>query len=115
MSTANVETQGTLRDHIELLHQHEYYVWSEGRADGRYQFEIAVCPEAEGGYSVVVPELAGVVTEGDTVDEAIAHAAEAIQGALLVYKEDGGSIPIRRDGQPNLPADCIRKWIVVNA
>jgi predicted RNase H-like HicB family nuclease len=80
----------------------------------RFPFEIAICPDEDGGYFVIVPELAGVVSEGDSVEEAEANVSEAIQGALIVYREHGEPIPLRREGQPELPPDCIRKWIVEN-
>jgi predicted RNase H-like HicB family nuclease len=35
--------------------------------------------EPEGGYSVEVPELPGCFTEGDTFEEALANAREAIE------------------------------------
>ncbi len=35
--------------------------------------------EPEGGFSVEVPELPGCFTEGDTVDDALANAREAIE------------------------------------
>ena len=42
---------------------------------------------AEGGYTVTVPALPGCITEGDTLDEAIANAREAI--ALHVAEWEG--------------------------
>ncbi|MBV9706268.1 MAG: type II toxin-antitoxin system HicB family antitoxin [Chloroflexi bacterium] len=45
-----------------------------------YQYTIILHPDAEqGGYTVTVPCLPGCVTEGDTLEEAIAMAKEAIQ------------------------------------
>jgi predicted RNase H-like HicB family nuclease len=37
-------------------------------------------PEAEGGYSVVVPALPGCVTQGDTIEEVQANIVEAAAG-----------------------------------
>jgi predicted RNase H-like HicB family nuclease len=42
---------------------------------------IAV-PEADGGYSVVVPALAGCFTEGDSIEEVQANIVEAAEGWL---------------------------------
>jgi hypothetical protein len=40
-----------------------------------YQYTIILHPDAErGGYTVTVPSLPGCITEGDTVEEAIAMA-----------------------------------------
>lgn len=57
------------------------------------EFDIVLVPEAEGGYSVLVPELPSVATQGETVQEAIAMAKEAIELYLEAMKEDGLQIP----------------------
>jgi predicted RNase H-like HicB family nuclease len=41
-----------------------------------------------GGYVVTCPALPGLVTEGDTLDEARAMATDAIQGYLESLKKD---------------------------
>lgn len=60
---------------------------------GRREYEIVLAPEAEGGYSVFVPDLPSVVTQGETVPEAIAMAKEAIELYLKAMEEDGLPIP----------------------
>jgi len=52
--------------------------------------------EAVGGFTVTCPALPGVVTEGDTLEEARAMAADAIEGYLEVLQEDGLPIPVER-------------------
>lgn len=52
-------------------------------------YRILLQPEPEGGFTVLVPSLAGCVTFGETVDEAIQNAREAIEGCLEVYREKG--------------------------
>jgi predicted RNase H-like HicB family nuclease len=42
------------------------------------KFTVLLIAEPEGGYSVEVPELPGCFTEGDTLEEAMANAREAI-------------------------------------
>jgi antitoxin HicB len=49
--------------------------------------------EDEVGYTVTVPALPGCVTEGDTVEEALTNAREAIQAYVLSLKERGLPIP----------------------
>jgi predicted RNase H-like HicB family nuclease len=44
----------------------------------RTKFIVLLFDEPEGGYSVEIPELPGCFTEGDTVEEALANAREAI-------------------------------------
>ena len=44
------------------------------------RYTILLYPdEEEGGYTVLVPALPGVVTQGETMEEAMAVAKEAIQ------------------------------------
>ncbi|MBU7025713.1 MAG: type II toxin-antitoxin system HicB family antitoxin [Theionarchaea archaeon] len=54
-------------------------------------YRILLRKEPEGGYTVIVPSLPGCVTYGDTVEEAIAMAKEAIElyiGSLLDHNEE---------------------------
>lgn len=44
-----------------------------------YRYMIILQPDLDdGGYTVTVPSLPGVVTEGETIEEAISMAKEAI-------------------------------------
>jgi predicted RNase H-like HicB family nuclease len=47
----------------------------------------------EVGYTVNVPALPGCITEGDTVEEALANAREAISAYVGSLKADGLPIP----------------------
>lgn len=49
--------------------------------------------EDEGGYTVIVPSLPGCVTEGDTLEEALENAREAITGYLEVLRAKGSPLP----------------------
>ena len=49
--------------------------------------------EDEVGYTVIVPSLPGCITEGDTVEEALLNAKEAIQAYVLSLKDRGLPIP----------------------
>lgn len=42
------------------------------------KFNIVLEPAEEGGYNVIVPALDGCFTQGDTEEEAIKNAREAI-------------------------------------
>lgn len=62
------------------------------------EFDLVILAEPEGGYSVFVPELPSVTTQGETIEEARANAREAIEGYLDVMHEDGLTIPtVHRD------------------
>ena len=67
------------------------------RMDAR-EFDVVMVAEPEGGYSVLVPELPSVATQGETIEEARANAREAIEGYLEVMHEDGLPMPaVHRD------------------
>ena len=49
--------------------------------------------EDEVGYTVNVPSLPGCVTEGDTVEEALANAREAIAAYIASLEAEGLPVP----------------------
>ena len=57
------------------------------------RYTVLLYPEEEGGYSVSVPSLPGCVTQGDTVEEALANAQEAARGWLLAEQDRAGYLP----------------------
>ncbi len=58
------------------------------------QYTIILDPdEEEGGYTVTVPALPGCVTQGETLEEAIAMARDVIRGYLEALTKDGQPIP----------------------
>ena len=56
-------------------------------------YKINLSKEAEGGYTVFVPSLPGCITYGDTVDEAIEMAKEAIELYIEELQDRGEQIP----------------------
>lgn len=52
-------------------------------------YRVVLEPQAEGGFTVFVPELPDVVSEGDTRDEALANVKDAIEGYLMTMDEMG--------------------------
>ncbi len=57
-------------------------------------YSIVFEPMEEGGFLVHVPALPEVVTGGDTEDEALAMAREAIELVLESRRERGEEIPV---------------------
>ncbi len=41
--------------------------------------KVVLEPSDEGGYTVYVPSLSGCISEGETIDEALANIQEAIE------------------------------------
>lgn len=58
-----------------------------------YSFTVLFEPAEEGGYVVTCPALPGLVTEGDTLDEAREMARDAIRVYLESIQRDGLTIP----------------------
>jgi predicted RNase H-like HicB family nuclease len=79
-----------------------------------YTYTVLFEPTAEGGYTVTVPLLPGVITEGDTLDEARERAREAIRGYLKVLRKYGELIPRERSSELTRPI-TERLRIAVNA
>src|SRR5437016_11391949 len=50
-------------------------------------------PEPEGGYTVTCPALPGLVTYGETLEEARRMARDAMEGLIEVMLEKGEAIP----------------------
>jgi antitoxin HicB len=63
-----------------------------------YSYSVILEPQAGGGFSVLVPALPEVVTEGDTEQEALAMAEDAIRLVLEYRREQG--LPIPKDAAP---------------
>lgn len=58
-----------------------------------YNFTVLLTPDETGGYVVTCPALPGVVTQGDTIEEAQAMAVEAIECHIESMIEDGLPVP----------------------
>jgi predicted RNase H-like HicB family nuclease len=56
-------------------------------------YRVLLRKEPERGYTVIVPSLPGCVTYGDTVEEAMEMAKEAIELYIESLKEQGEEIP----------------------
>jgi predicted RNase H-like HicB family nuclease len=62
-------------------------------ANGTYSFTMLFEPAEEGGYVVTCPALPGLVTEGDTMEDARRMAEDALRGYLESLRKDGLPIP----------------------
>lgn len=61
------------------------------------RYTAVLLPDAEqGGYTVRVPALPGCITEGDTLEEALVNAREAISLYLEALEELGRPAPEER-------------------
>ncbi len=60
-------------------------------------YRILLRKEPEGGYTVIVPSLPGCITYGETIEEAIEMAKEAIELYLESLREHGEEIPTEKE------------------
>jgi predicted RNase H-like HicB family nuclease len=79
-----------------------------------YECCVYVCPDETTGFYAYVANLPGVVSEGETKEEAIEGIKDAFRGAVAVYRESNESIPWTHDLEP-IPDGAVEKRIIVNA
>ena len=64
----------------------------------QYTYTLLLEPDPEeGGYTVTVPALPGVVTQGETIEEAIAMGKDAIRCHIEGLLADGEPVPIEEE------------------
>ncbi len=73
-------------------------------AASEQNYNVLVQPEPEGGYTVTCPSLPGLVTYGETLEEARAMVAEAIEACLE---------SLRIDGEPPPDSDAVEPGTLV--
>ena len=84
------------------------------------QFPITLTQDKrDGGYVVTFPDIPEAITQGDTLEEALAMAREALEAALEFYFEDGRTVPTpykKKLGQKvvELPASLAAKVLLLN-
>ncbi|MCU0726185.1 MAG: type II toxin-antitoxin system HicB family antitoxin [Planctomycetes bacterium] len=54
---------------------------------------LVLSPLEEGGFVVTSPVLPELVTEGDTVEEALANVSDALAAVLEIYEDLGRPLP----------------------
>ena len=53
-------------------------------------------PQPEGGYTVTSPLLPELITEGDTMAEALANVEDAFSAVVEIYQDRGRPLPSSR-------------------
>jgi antitoxin HicB len=54
---------------------------------------LLLAPQPEGGFTVTSPILPELVTEGDSVDEALANVRDALCAVVELYQDEGRALP----------------------
>ncbi|HDN79433.1 MAG TPA: type II toxin-antitoxin system HicB family antitoxin [Chloroflexi bacterium] len=60
-----------------------------------YKLPLVLEPQPEGGYTVTCPLLPELITEGDTVEEALRNASDALEAVIEAYEDLGRPLPHR--------------------
>ena len=83
-------------------------------SENDFECRILLLPEPSGGYSAHAINLPGVVSQGESDEEAVANLQEAFAGAIQAYQEAGEKIPWTTTETQEKPQDAKERWIVVN-
>jgi antitoxin HicB len=59
----------------------------------QYKIPLVLSPQPEGGYTVTSPVLPELVTEGDSIEEALFNVRDALAAAIEIYADLGRSFP----------------------
>ena len=54
---------------------------------------LTLDPQPEGGWTVTSPLLPEFLTEGDTIEEVLAHVQDCFAGVVEIYEDDDRSLP----------------------
>ena len=58
-----------------------------------YKIPLLLTPQPEGGYTVTSPLLPELVTEGDSLSEALDNVKDALAAVIEIYQEQGRRLP----------------------
>src|SRR5580693_10631046 len=83
-------------------------------------YPVVLTPDKEaGGFVVTFPDIPEAITQGETVDEALAMAAEALETAMDFYFDGKRAVPMpsapkRRQHVVALPLSVSAKVLLLN-
>lgn len=55
---------------------------------------LVLTPQPEGGFTVTSPLLPELVTEGDTVEDALRNVQDALKAVIEIYEDTERSLPL---------------------
>ena len=76
-----------------------------------YKLPLVFEPQPEGGYTVTSPLLPELLTEGDTVADALDNVRDALAAVIEIYQDQGRSLPANLSHAD--PAEPVRMEMVV--
>jgi antitoxin HicB len=63
-----------------------------------YKIPLVLTPQPEGGFTVTSPLLPELLTEGDSLEEALTNVRDAVQAALEIYEDLKKPLPASAPG-----------------
>lgn len=57
------------------------------------RYPVAIHKDVDSDYGVIVPDLPGCFSAGETLNEALTNAAEAISDHIAILMENGDPVP----------------------
>ena len=58
-----------------------------------FKIPLVLKQQPEGGYTVTSPVLPEMITEGETVEEALANVQDALAATIELYEDMGKTLP----------------------
>lgn len=58
-----------------------------------YKVPLILTPQNEGGYTVTSPLLPELVTEGESISEALENVSDALAAVIEIYEDTGRALP----------------------
>ncbi|MSR57277.1 MAG: type II toxin-antitoxin system HicB family antitoxin [Planctomycetaceae bacterium] len=83
-------------------------------SSGTYECKTLLIPEDDGGFSAFAIRLPGVISQGDTEEEALQNIAEAFRGAIQAYADLKQDIPWRDVEVVDRQKGSMERWIIVD-
>ena len=82
---------------------------------GSVRAHLAIVKEADGSFSVVVLNLKGCGSCGDSEEDAVANVRDAVAEVVASYKDDNLDVPwVDISEYDNIPQGANLKWIMVD-
>jgi predicted RNase H-like HicB family nuclease len=76
---------------------------------------LAIVKEGDGSFSVIVLNLPGCGSCGETEEDAISNVREAVKEVVESYRADGQEVPwVDAAENDDIPEGAKLKWIMVN-
>jgi len=91
----------------------EHVAWHEPSPPS-HEFLAVICPEEEGGFSAVALFIPGVISQGETIEEARTNIREAFEALLESCKRRGEPLPSSASPVIELTEGSRQVWITSN-